>query len=229
VGKTSLLYQLRDRLLRNTVVVLLDCQAYGTTAGEYFDAILKRFREELNRRIAKPLPPASGSFRDQFMALRAAWQQSAGAGEALVLIFDEVDKLFPDRRQAGSAGTLTEAIHLFRVLRALAQEQRALSLLLCGYRADLNRQNLLGVEIGENPLHMSLQENFLKFLTQGRQKLWFARSGGGRKSNGPTRLSTKRTIGARAILWLRAFSRAKPANAAHANRSTQLGCLRLRQ
>src|SRR5262249_10915996 len=80
------------------------------------------------------------------------------------------DKLFPDRRQAESARTLAEAVKLFRVLRALAQEQQALSLLLCGYRADLNRQNLLGAAIGENPLHMSLQEHFLKFLSPSETK-----------------------------------------------------------
>ncbi len=177
VGKTSLLNQLRDRLLRNTVVVLMDCQGYEANADEFFRAILDGFRNELKPRLAKPLPPATGSFRDQFLALRASWQQT-GSREIFVLILDEVDKLFPDRRQAGSTKTLSEAVRLFRVLRALAQEQQAVALLLCGYRPDLNRQNLLSDEVGENPLHMSLQETFLKFLTRSEAKAMVREIGG---------------------------------------------------
>jgi formylglycine-generating enzyme required for sulfatase activity len=164
VGKTSLLNQLRERLSRSTPVVFLDCQGYGSKADEYFDAILTVLRNELGARLAKRLPKAVGSFREQFLALRTAWQD-AGSSEPFVLMLDEADKLFPDRRHQGSAATLNEAVHLFRRLRALAQEHRALSLLCCSYRADINRYNLLGAEIGENPLHMSMQEHFLKFLT----------------------------------------------------------------
>jgi WD40 repeat protein len=163
VGKTSLLNQLADRLRRNTAVVLLDCQGFEANADEYFRAILEGIRGELKRRLVRALPAARGSFREQFLALRAAWQ-AAGSREVFVLILDESDQFFPDRRKADSAKTLSEAVRLFGALRALAQEQGALSLLFCAYRADVNRQNLLGVEAGENPMHMSMQESFLKFL-----------------------------------------------------------------
>jgi hypothetical protein len=169
VGKTSLLNQLRERLSRNTPVVLLECGAYGSEADDYFNAILTELRNELGARLRKPLPKAVGAFRSQFLALRAAWQE-AGSSEPFVLMLDEADKLFPDRRHPGSVATLNLAVQLFRQLRALAQEHRALSLLCCSYRADINRYNLLGPEIGENPLHMSMQEHFLKFLTAKEAK-----------------------------------------------------------
>ncbi|SPF52557.1 hypothetical protein SBA4_5120006 [Candidatus Sulfopaludibacter sp. SbA4] len=176
VGKTSLLNQLRDRLLRNTAVVLLDCQGYEADTDVYFRAILEGFRLELKSRLGKPLPETAGSFREQFLALRASWQQT-GSREVFVLILDEADKLFPDRRKAENVKPLAEAVRLFRVLRALAQEQEAVSLLLCAYRPDLNRQNLLG-EAGENPLHMSMQENFLQFLTPDEAKAMVREIGG---------------------------------------------------
>jgi len=164
VGKTSLLNQIHDHLVRNTPTVLLDCQGYGSNADEYFEALLQALRQDLSRRFTRPMPQAAGRFREQFLALRAIWQES-GSSEPFILIFDEADKLFPDRREFASAATLAEGIRLFRMLRAIAQEHHGLSLLLCSYRADLNRHNILTVGTGENPLHMSLQEHFLKFLT----------------------------------------------------------------
>jgi WD40 repeat protein len=176
VGKTSLLNQLRDRLLRNTAVVLIDCQGHEANADEYFGAILEGFRNELKTRAGLALPAGSGSFREQFLALRTAWLET-GSREIFVLILDEADKLFPDRRLAESTKTLGEGVRLFRMLRALAQEQQAVSLLLCGYRADLNRQNLLG-EGMENPLHMSVQENYLQFLTADESRAMVREIGG---------------------------------------------------
>jgi hypothetical protein len=142
----------------------MDCEGYEAKADEYFQAITEGFRREVSRYVGRVLPSVDGSLRDQLKALYAVWLQ-AGFQEPFVLILDEADKLFPDRREVGSAQTLAEAVRLFRRLRAISQETaRMLSLLLCGNRADFNRHNFLGPEVGENPLHMSLQENFVQFL-----------------------------------------------------------------
>jgi hypothetical protein len=64
-----------------------------------------------------------------------------------------------------SETVLREAVQFFRVLRSLAQERKCLALFVAAYRPDLNRQNQLSPEVGENPLFMSIQEHFLGFLT----------------------------------------------------------------
>jgi hypothetical protein len=164
VGKTSLINQLRGRLTL-TPTVWIDCQGYPPVAEELFHAILEQVRMELRLRKIRKLPPptANGSrreFRKEFLGLYEAWLKSGGHGP-FILILDEADKLFPDRRISNSERILGEWVSLFRVLRALAQERNCISVLVSAYRPDLNRQNLISPSVGENPMFMSFQEHFL--------------------------------------------------------------------
>jgi hypothetical protein len=94
------------------------------------------------------------------------WRKRSSEGRVL-MIFDEVDKWFPDRRIVEAGAGLREYARLFRTLRGLAQEHRCLSVLAVSYRRGINRQNLLGEEAGENPMFMSYQEYSLGFLPPG--------------------------------------------------------------
>ena len=173
VGKTSLINQLRSRLSL-TPTVWIDCQGYPPVAQDLFRAILGQLRVELGfRKIGKrPRLSADGSthgFRKEFLGLHEAWLKSGEQGR-FVLIFDEADKLFPDRRIRDSERTLGEWVLLFRMLRALAQERNCLSVLITTYRPDVNRQNRLSPSVGENPMFMSFQEHFLGQLDENDTK-----------------------------------------------------------
>jgi WD40 repeat protein len=169
VGKTSLIHQLRARL-SSTMSVWIDCQGYPPVADAIFGAILNQISTELRIRgiDVPPLPngASANEFRTKFLRLYGAWVDSGGNGP-LVLILDEADKLFPDRKMSQSDHILSSWVTLFRVLRSLAQERSCLSILATAYRPDMNRQNLLSSTVGENPMFMSFQEYFLGSLDKG--------------------------------------------------------------
>lgn len=151
-------------------------------ANDLFEAILKEFGAELvTHGVIRPTPlRAEGSapdFRESFLYLYDAWVQS-GRQEPFILILDEVDKLFPDRRARDSEQILREWVRLFRVLRALAQEKMCLAILVTAYRPDVNRQNLLSLSIGENPMFMSFQEYFLGSLDRNDTEKMVSEIGG---------------------------------------------------
>lgn len=165
VGKTSFIHQLRVRL-SSTPTMWIDCQGYPAIAEQLFNVILDQFRTELKIRgtDAASVPIESlHEFRAQFLKLYELWARSGGNGP-IILILDEADKLFPDRKISQSDQILAVWISLFRVLRALAQERGCLSVLATAYRPDLNRQNILSSSLGENPMFMSFQEYFLGSL-----------------------------------------------------------------
>jgi hypothetical protein len=165
VGKTSFIHQLRVRL-NSTPTMWIDCQGYPAVAEQLFNVILDLFRTELKMR---GIDAASGpiesfhEFRAQFLRLYELWVGSGGSGP-IILILDEADKLFPDRKISQSEQILAVWISLFRVLRSLAQERGCLSVLATAYRPDVNRQNMLSPSLGENPMFMSFQEYFLGSL-----------------------------------------------------------------
>ena len=168
VGKTSLLNRLRGALNVHPYV-LIDCQAYAPVAIDLFNKILEKLRIELVRLLGKNLSSqtsitSANSFREQFLALCRIWGQYTTANR-VILVFDELDKYFPERRDANKEPELFEFVMLFRLLRGLAQEERCLSVLAVAYRPDINRHNLLTETVGENPMHMSFQEFFLGFLS----------------------------------------------------------------
>jgi hypothetical protein len=165
VGKTSFIHQLRVRL-SSTPTMWIDCQGYPAIAEQLFNVILDLLRTELKIRgiDAASVPIESPhEFRAEFLRLYELWARSGGTGP-IVLILDEADKLFPDRKISQSDQILAVWISLFRVLRSLAQERGCLSVLATAYRPDMNRQNMLSPSLGENPMFMSFQEYFLGSL-----------------------------------------------------------------
>jgi hypothetical protein len=130
VGKTSLIKQLRNRA-QELPVVYIDCQAAGVVAADYFQLLLDRLRAEFTR-LQIPHPPPSKKvssfveFREEFLQFHRLWIQAGRSGPFLLLL-DELDQLFVDRRREGSEQLLGEYVRLLRPLRALAQEHRCWS------------------------------------------------------------------------------------------------------
>jgi len=167
VGKTSLINQLRQRFVA-TPTVFIDCQAWPAKAESYFAEILQQLHKGLTAQGVKDLtaPPAAvdaDQFRQRFLAYFERWQAS-GRREPFLLILDEIDKFFPDRKMKDSEEILAEYVHCFRILRGLAQTRQCLVLLVIAYRPDVNRHNQLTDRIGENPMFRSFQEEYLGFL-----------------------------------------------------------------
>jgi hypothetical protein len=178
MGKTSLIYQLRQRLAA-APVVSIDCQGLPPVADQLFTEIADGLSRELKAKGVTPAASqdANGDFRARMLQLREKWHTSGGQ-VPFVVILDEVDKLFTDRRQRNSQEILGEWVKLSRTLRALAQEKQAIVLLVTAYRPDVNRQNLLFPEIGENPMFMSFQEHFLGALNRADTRQMVSQIGG---------------------------------------------------
>jgi WD40 repeat protein len=163
MGKTSLITQIRQRM-PSTPTVWIDCQAFPADADALFDEIGMQLQRELKAhkvsRVQTFTEGGQSGFRRQILEFYDRWQGTGHHGP-FVLILDEADKLFPDRRAANSDQILGEWVRLFRFLRAMAQEKKCLAIVATAYRPAINRQNLLNPEIGENPMFMSFQEYFL--------------------------------------------------------------------
>lgn len=166
VGKTSLANQLRQRFSDRTPAIFIDCQGISAKADIYFEEILINLHAELRALNIDQLPRLPEvvdreNFRRQFLTLFDLWEES-GHRKPFLLIFDEVDKLFPVREIDESI--LTEYIRLFGTLRGLAQRRRCLVMLVIAYRPDVNRYNLFSHHVGENPMFALFQEEYVGFL-----------------------------------------------------------------
>jgi WD40 repeat protein len=180
MGKTSLVTQIRQHML-STPTVWIDCQAFSADAAILFAEIGTQLHRELRSQKIAHIPAFTYDsplgFRKYVLDLHERWQ-AAGRHGPFVLILDEADKLFPDRRAATSNETLAQWAKFFRTLRGMAQETRCLAIAATAYRPDLNRQNLLTPEVGENPMFMSFQEYFLGALDAADTELMIGEIGG---------------------------------------------------
>lgn len=170
IGKTSVLYELQDRLRRRKGVspFFVDLERYGSAAQAAFQLgglIIKRAAEE-----------GSASERAMRQALRVPdhWHDIdptsliAAVGDALisvmtsgalrdkqvVLIMDEAESLLPDPLKPGK-----HAVTFFRMLRGVAQETRSLSLVLAGVNATPSESAVLGDD--DNPLFQLVAPEYL--------------------------------------------------------------------
>jgi hypothetical protein len=103
-------------------------------------------------------------FREKITELFGRWS-NAGRREPFVLMFDEIDKFFPNPEIAGREEILAEYVRVFRAIRDLAQRCHCFVACVVAYRPTVNRQNILTPEIGENPMFNSFQEIYLGFLS----------------------------------------------------------------
>ena len=168
IGKTSLTNQLRQRSVA-TPSAFLDCQGVNPKALSYFKEIYWQLHAELRNARIKGLGSAKEigdgeAFSRSLLELFALWQKS-GQREPFLLIFDEVDRFFPAAEVANRNEILAEYVHVFGVLRSLAQRHSCLVTLAIAYRSQVNRQNLLSAEVGENPMFRSFQEAYIGNLT----------------------------------------------------------------
>jgi hypothetical protein len=166
VGKTSLANQLRQRFSERTPAIFIDCQGISAKADIYFEEILLNLHAELRSHNVGHLPRLPDvvnreNFRRQFLALFDLWEES-GHRKPFLLIFDEVDKLFPVRE--ANEEILTEYVRLFGTLRGLAQSRQCVVILVIAYRPDVNRYNLFSRNVGENPMFALFQEEYVGFL-----------------------------------------------------------------
>ncbi len=164
IGKTSFTNQIL-RLLANIPTVPLNCQAFSTKADVYFEKILSRLHAELKALRVKKLPklgPVSDdeAFRRQFLALFDSWEK-AGHQVPFLIIFDEIEVLFPYNDIDARQDVLTEYVRLFTMLRELAQSRRTLTLLVAASHPDINRHELLTRDIGKNPMFGVFREQYL--------------------------------------------------------------------
>ena len=172
VGKTSLINQVHRRFI-DVPTVFIDCQAFTAKAHIYFGEVLRQIHASLATfGVDVPELPShidTESFRASMIAYWESWQ-SRGHRERFVIVLDEVDKLFPDRRIEGSDEGLIEYVKLFRVVRGLAQANGCLALVVVAYRPDVNRYDALTERSGENPMFRSYQEEYLGYLTLEESK-----------------------------------------------------------
>src|SRR5207248_2269765 len=132
VGKTSLINQLRQRL-RSTPTVWIDCQGIPANADALLAEIATQLHNELKAQKMK-IPPidrdtSAADFRGQLRRLHERWQ-AAGGHTPFVIILDEADKFFPDRRLKNSGDILSEWVKFFGLLRGLAQERTCVAALV---------------------------------------------------------------------------------------------------
>jgi len=174
IGKTSVLLELKDRLRRrpNVVPVFIDLEGSPATSHvayrlgqELVKAISSRSstsERSIQRTLRLPekwddIPPRMliSNIGDN---LRDALSSGVLSGSRLVLIFDEAEILLPD-----TTNPKEYAIDLFRVLRGVAQETQALTLVLAGVNATPAESPTLGNE--DNPLFGLLSIEYLGPLT----------------------------------------------------------------
>ncbi|MCP4108767.1 MAG: ATP-binding protein [Desulfobacteraceae bacterium] len=168
VGKTSLVKQLQQRFI-STPTAFIDCQSFNKSET-YFKEIYKQIHSEMDSLKIKHLPKLelpddSDEFFQKIVSLFRTWNKN-GENEPFIIIFDEIDKLFPNPNVRTNEKLLKEYIALFKVLRGLAQSYQCLAMLVIAYRPDVNRQNNISSEIGENPMFHSFKETYLGFLDE---------------------------------------------------------------
>ena len=161
VGKTSFVNQLCQQLTQ-TPTVFIDCQAFNT-ANEIFSEILSKIEKRLSHFGVNVISRKQLTFRDNILKFHNQWTKS-GRREAFVIIFDEIDKFFPESQSTSNEKIYREYISFYKTLRSLAQVERCLVTLAIAYRPYVNRRNIISKNIGENPMWHSFKEMYLGFL-----------------------------------------------------------------
>lgn len=176
IGKTSLLYRLRDRLrdTGSTVAVFLDLQSVAAAGDAGYAAW--RLGQELLTEVARS---ESGITRDQVAAALDLPERAGdrpprqllsdlfhGLGtmlqsvnERLIIILDEIEVLIPAR---GAPLPLTA--ELLRGLRATAQQTQQLSMVVAGVNSSISERPRLGD--ADNPLFGVLAPTYIGPLTK---------------------------------------------------------------
>lgn len=169
IGKTSLLYQI-EQLLIDIPVVQMSCHGAGSYKKEdYFGNIITILKRKLKQKSLDSVGSHSNApcndfnFKEQYLDLFSRWEKR-GRHEPFILIFDEIEDLFPERTREGSGETLQMYVKFFGILRELMQYKKCCTIVVSGYRPTINRYNILSETLGSNPMFASFQEVFLGFF-----------------------------------------------------------------
>jgi hypothetical protein len=173
IGKTSLLYELRDRLRRRPEVapIFLDLElssAAGSAAHvahRVADAVARVLSErgqlghkEALRALSVPddweAVPPKRMIADLGVSLVNVLTHGALQGTRLVLILDEAEVLLPT-----PATPVVDALDFLRMIRGVSQETRQLTLVLAGVNATPVESPVIGED--DNPLFGLLAINYL--------------------------------------------------------------------
>ena len=166
-GKTSLAMRLLERF-RNIPIIMVSCQGLDSTSS---DAVLAQIARRLRDTAEQLDPKAAKSLKQRRNGLRSEiedvliWWQATGRSGPCVVVLDEIEELYPVTGEGENRFQLSEGRKAFNILRSLAQEYRTLSLVLIGYRPDINRLDELPWNVGANPMFMSVNESYSGFLS----------------------------------------------------------------
>jgi len=117
----------------STPITVLNCQKITSEAKYFFNEILKELTHELKSMGQKNLPDYSEckdseDFKNKFLHLYELRYES-GYPEPFLIMFDESDYLFPDRKREESFKILKEYIRIFSMLRGMAETRQCFVIL----------------------------------------------------------------------------------------------------
>lgn len=187
IGKTSLVYKLRDEQLRNDAVAYVDLQASLTLGTGNCDALYWEVERALFNRLSATGHPLSDLLQlgkvERFSSLPdggakaplvfaedirafldAVAANQAGGIERVVIFLDELEHILPVARQDGVAGYL----EFFALLRGLSQTERyegALSCVVVAANAEISERGYWGSR--DNPVFALFTPFFVPPLPEG--------------------------------------------------------------
>ena len=187
IGKTSLVYQLRDEQLRDDAVAYVDLQASPTLRTRSCDALYWEVECALYGRLSAANNPLANLFRlgkvERFSSLpeggtkapvifaedirafldAVVANQAGGIGRVVILL-DELEQILPVAGQEGVAGYL----EFFALLRGLSQTERyqgALSCVVVAANAAISERGYWHGR--ENPVYALFAPFFIPPLPEG--------------------------------------------------------------
>jgi len=166
MGKTSLLWQLRERM-RHQAVAFLDLQAVARDTAPLYGQIVQEWVKDIRfRHPGLELPELSTTeaaessdvetFRRDLLSLRDALGQRE-PDPRLVLFLDEVERMLPS--PGGERPGFRNYEEFLAVLRGIAQQHGCLTMLVAGVDPRLNRTDRWGNV--DNPMYRFFQGLFL--------------------------------------------------------------------
>ena len=187
IGKTSLVYQLRDEQLRDDAVAYVDLQASPTLRTRNCDALYWEVECALHGRLSAANHPLANLFRlgkvERFSSLpeggtkapvifaedlrafldAVVANQAGGIGRVVILL-DELEQILPVAGQGGISGYL----EFFALLRGLSQTERyqgALSCVVVAANAAISERGYWHGR--ENPVYALFAPFFIPPLPEG--------------------------------------------------------------
>jgi hypothetical protein len=174
IGKTSILYKLRDRLSETSGVVPVFVDLQATSAEGHAGGAAWRLGKELRKELLGiDLPEADVDAMlgwserprgDDARGTTVSFLHGLGnmlehTDQHVVVILDEIEVLVPPQEEP-----LPLTIELFRGLRAIAQQTHRLSLVVAGVNSSISERQSLGEE--DNPLFSVLNATYVGPLTR---------------------------------------------------------------